>query len=55
MTSSISGDEGKDYHIHLGWLIKNPYNGATVHAYNCGGNIIFGGYQKFGCYMSTKT
>ncbi|CAD8212380.1 unnamed protein product [Paramecium pentaurelia] len=47
VTSTISGDEG--------WLIKNPYNGATVHTYDCGGNIIFGGYQKFGCYLSTKT
>ncbi|CAD8182370.1 unnamed protein product [Paramecium octaurelia] len=47
VTSSISGDEG--------WLIKNPYNGATVHTYSCGGNLMFGGYQIFGCYSSQQT
>ncbi|CAK59954.1 unnamed protein product (macronuclear) [Paramecium tetraurelia] len=44
---SSSNDEG--------WLIKNPYNGASVHTYDCGGNTILGGYQIFGCYLSTKT
>ncbi|CAD8127283.1 unnamed protein product [Paramecium sonneborni] len=47
ITSSISGDEG--------WLIKNPYNGVSVHTFICGGTIMFGGYQIFGCFSSTKT
>ncbi|CAD8159119.1 unnamed protein product [Paramecium pentaurelia] len=41
VTSQISNNEG--------WTVVNPYNGATNNITNCGGNIIFGGYQVFGC------
>ncbi|CAD8190171.1 unnamed protein product [Paramecium pentaurelia] len=47
VTSQITNNEG--------WAIINPYNGATTHITDCGGNIIFGGYQVFGCISSRDT
>ncbi|CAD8095110.1 unnamed protein product [Paramecium sonneborni] len=47
VTSQISNNEG--------WKIQNPYNGATVLLTNCAGNIIFGGYQVFGCFSTART
>ncbi|CAD8169247.1 unnamed protein product [Paramecium pentaurelia] len=44
VTPSNTDDEG--------WLIKNPYNGASSRIYSCGVNTIFGGYQIFGCSTS---
>ncbi|CAD8107826.1 unnamed protein product [Paramecium sonneborni] len=47
VTTQITNNEG--------WKIQSPYGGATAQITNCAGNIIFGGYEVFGCFSATRT